>query len=111
MGKRMVPTPAGLRVLQAARTALPAPEAAAAEVRLIASGRAVVLRLSTECYTCYHWLPTILRSYNASRQQEKRSRENIAHFSSLGPAASAGVRTANSSPVRRMSAVTRSQLK
>jgi LysR family transcriptional regulator for metE and metH len=34
-------------------------------VRLIASGRAVVLRISTECYTCYHWLPIILRAYNA----------------------------------------------
>jgi LysR family transcriptional regulator for metE and metH len=66
LGKRMVPTPAGLRVLQAARTALPALETAEEEVRLIASGRAVVLRLSTECYTCYHWLPTILRSYSAS---------------------------------------------
>jgi LysR family transcriptional regulator for metE and metH len=66
LGKRMVPTPAGLRVLQAARAALPALEAAEDEVRLIASGRAILLRLSTECYTCYHWLPTILRSYSAS---------------------------------------------
>jgi LysR family transcriptional regulator, regulator for metE and metH len=52
-------------VLEAARPALPALEDAEEEVRLIASGRAVVLRLSTECYTCYHWLPAILRAYNA----------------------------------------------
>lgn len=65
LGKRMVPTPAGLRVLEAARTALPSLEAAEEAVRLIASGRAVVLRLSTECYTCYHWLPAVLRAYNA----------------------------------------------
>jgi LysR family transcriptional regulator for metE and metH len=52
-------------VLEAARTTLPSLEAAEEEVRLIASGRAVVLRLSTECYTCYHWLPAILRAYNA----------------------------------------------
>jgi LysR family transcriptional regulator, regulator for metE and metH len=65
LGKRMVLTPAGQRVLNAANTALPALQAAEDEVRLIASGRAVILRISTECYTCYHWLPTILRAYNA----------------------------------------------
>ncbi len=60
MGKRMVPTVAGLRLVDAARQTLPTLLAAEDELRRLASGRDAVLRLSTECYTCYHWLPRVL---------------------------------------------------
>jgi LysR family transcriptional regulator for metE and metH len=60
MGKRMVPTAAGLRLLDTARQTLPALLAAEDDLRRLASGREAVLRLSTECYTCYHWLPGAL---------------------------------------------------
>jgi len=63
MGKRMVPTVAGLRLLDAARQTLPALVAAEEELRRLASGRDAVLRLSTECYTCYHWLPRVLERF------------------------------------------------
>lgn len=62
-GKRMVPTHAGLRLLETAQETLRTLEAAEAEMRRLASGREAVLRLSTECYTCYHWLPRVLASY------------------------------------------------
>jgi LysR family transcriptional regulator for metE and metH len=39
------------------------------DLRRLASGRAAVLRLSTECYTCYHWLPTVLGRFAASFPQ------------------------------------------
>jgi len=63
MGKRMVPTVAGLRLLDAARQTLPALFAAEEDLRRLASGRDSVLRLSTECYTCYHWLPGVLERF------------------------------------------------
>ncbi len=63
MGKRMVPTVAGLRLLDAAKQALPALLSAEDDLRRLASGRDAVLRLTTECYTCYHWLPGVLERY------------------------------------------------
>src|SRR6266576_2403800 len=60
LGKRMVPTPAGERLLVAARRALPQLSDVEEELRRLAGGRAAILRVSTECYTCYHWLPGVL---------------------------------------------------
>src|SRR2546427_7181013 len=33
------------------------------ELRRLAGGRAAILRVSTECYTCYHWLPGVLQRF------------------------------------------------
>jgi len=63
LGKRMVPTVAGLRLLDAAREALPALVAAEDDLRRLASGREARLRISTECYTCYHWLPSVMQRF------------------------------------------------
>ena len=60
LGKRMVPTPAGERLLAAARRALPQLADVEEDLRRLAGGRAAILRVSTECYTCYHWLPGVL---------------------------------------------------
>lgn len=60
LGKRMVPTVAGLRLLEAAKSTLPALLVAEEDVRRLAAGREALLRISTECYTCYHWLPELL---------------------------------------------------
>src|SRR5215471_2414460 len=59
LNRRMVPTPAGERLLMSARTILS--ELAGAEDAVRRGGDAVriPLRLSTECYTCYHWLPSV----------------------------------------------------
>jgi LysR family transcriptional regulator for metE and metH len=66
VGRRLVLTPAGERLREAARTILPSVAAATAEVRGIAEQREAVLRFSTECYTCYHWLPPLLKEYQRS---------------------------------------------
>src|SRR5205814_10318808 len=60
LGKRMVPTPAGECLLVAARRTLPRLTDVEEELRRLAGGRAAILRVSTECYTCYHWLPGVL---------------------------------------------------
>src|SRR5207247_8513724 len=66
LGKRRVPTPAGERLLVAAGRALPQLSDVEEELRRLAGGRAAILRVSTECYTCYHWLPGVLQRF-ASR--------------------------------------------
>ncbi len=65
LGKSMIPTSAGLRLLDVARETLARLRAAEEDVGLMAKGRAAVLRLSTECYTCYHWLPPLLGRFMA----------------------------------------------
>ena len=63
LGKRMVPTPAGERLLEAARRVVPELAGAEEALRALATGRTAVIRLSTECYTCYHWLPPVLAPF------------------------------------------------
>ena len=60
MGKRMVPTVAGLRLVDAARQTLPDPARRRRGAAPPGQRPRAVLRLSTECYTCYHWLPRVL---------------------------------------------------
>lgn len=63
-GRRMVPTGAGEQLAQVARAVL-------AEIgnfeRQLSSGvfeeTRGVLRVATECYTAYHWLPTVLKHF------------------------------------------------
>jgi LysR family transcriptional regulator for metE and metH len=59
VGRRLVITPAGERLLRLAR--LVADEMAHAEEDIRTHATTYVLRLSTECHTCYHWLPARTR--------------------------------------------------
>jgi LysR family transcriptional regulator for metE and metH len=63
LGKRMAPTIAGERLIARARIALRELREMEHEVKQIASGREAVLRVATECYTCYHWLPPVLKAF------------------------------------------------
>jgi LysR family transcriptional regulator, regulator for metE and metH len=60
LGKRMVITPAGERVLATARKVLEELAAAEVDVRRLATDRASVLRVCTQCNTGYHWLPPLI---------------------------------------------------
>src|SRR5437660_1851753 len=62
LSKRMVPTSAGERLVQTARSVLGELERTERE---IGNGgeNAGLIRLSTECYTCYHWLPGLLKEF------------------------------------------------
>jgi LysR family transcriptional regulator, regulator for metE and metH len=62
-GRRMTPTPAGERLLEAGRDILARMERAEEEARGAASTSEAILRFATECYTCYHWLPSVLIEY------------------------------------------------
>jgi LysR family transcriptional regulator for metE and metH len=61
--KKMLITPAGETVVRLARSVLQEVEAAEEEIRLLSDGTRGTIRLSTQCYTCYHWLPAILRKF------------------------------------------------
>jgi LysR family transcriptional regulator, regulator for metE and metH len=63
VGKRLVLTPAGERLLASARDVLERLERAEHEIREMSRDRAGLLRITTECYTCYHWLPPLLLHY------------------------------------------------
>jgi LysR family transcriptional regulator for metE and metH len=61
VGKRMVLTPAGDRLLRAARAVLEELARAEEEIGREAGRPRRVLRLTTQCNTVYHWLPARLR--------------------------------------------------
>lgn len=64
LNKKMLLTPAGERLLSSAQTVLGEMKRAEEDIRQIALSREGILRISTECYTCYHWLPSLLKIFN-----------------------------------------------
>jgi LysR family transcriptional regulator for metE and metH len=61
--RRMIPTAAGQRLLESAGAVLEELERTEAAVKTIAGNRQGLLRVATECYTCYHWLPALLHDF------------------------------------------------
>ena len=62
--RRMVPTAAGERLMEIARGVLPQIDSFESQVlnNELTSVHATV-RIATECYTAYHWLPSVLRAF------------------------------------------------
>ena len=65
MGRRMVATQAGEKLVELARRVVPELVRTEEAMRSEATGKSAVIRLSTECYTCYHWLPSVLVAFRA----------------------------------------------
>jgi LysR family transcriptional regulator for metE and metH len=63
VGKRLVLTPAGERLLASATDVLERLARAEHDIREMGRDRSASLRITTECYTCYHWLPPLLLRY------------------------------------------------
>src|SRR5258705_6231396 len=66
VGKRMVLTSAGERLLQSAGEILDTLERTEDAIRGLAGGRHGRLRVSTGGYTEYHWLPEVLKAFRIS---------------------------------------------
>lgn len=64
LGKRMVLTRAGERLLISAKRVLEELKNAEAQIEGMNGDTRGVIRLSTECYTCYHWLPPLLNKFH-----------------------------------------------
>jgi LysR family transcriptional regulator for metE and metH len=65
-GKRMLLTQAGQRLLESANNILNELDAAQRDIQAMAAGDKGRIRLSTECYTCYHWLPRVIPIFHQS---------------------------------------------
>ena len=64
LGKKMVLTPPGERVLSAARRVLDEISRTEEDLKLMSQNGKGVLRLCTQCNTGYHWLPPLLQSFH-----------------------------------------------
>ena len=64
LNKKMLLTQAGERLLGSAPAVLDELKRVEEDIRQIALHREGILRISTECYTCYHWLPPVLKPFN-----------------------------------------------
>jgi LysR family transcriptional regulator for metE and metH len=67
VSRHMRLTPAGERILATARRVLQDLEHAEDEVRLLAAERRGLVRITVECYTCYHWLPDLMQRFRKKR--------------------------------------------
>jgi len=63
-GKRLIPSAAAEQLLSRARTVLAEARRAEDEIGS-AAAKPAALRLATECYSCYAWLPPVLRTFRA----------------------------------------------
>jgi LysR family transcriptional regulator for metE and metH len=66
VGRRMIPTAAGRRLIETASDVLAVVSRTEEEIKRAGRGHEGTLRLSTECYTAYHWLPPVLQKYRAA---------------------------------------------
>lgn len=64
LGKKMVLTPAGDKLLTCALRVLHELQNAEMEIAGLNGGTRGVVRLCTGCYTCYHWLPALLKTFH-----------------------------------------------
>ena len=60
VGRRLTLTRGGRRVLEASEAIMPQLSELTTDLRAIASGVTGQIRVTTQCYTCYNWLPRIL---------------------------------------------------
>lgn len=63
VGKTMTLTAAGRRLLETAQHVLEVLAETEADIQRIATGQTGTIRISTACYTCYHWLPRIIERF------------------------------------------------
>lgn len=61
--KKLILTPVGKKLYNTANKVLKEIDNAESEIKKLISGENGVIRISTECYTSYHWLPEVLRKF------------------------------------------------
>jgi LysR family transcriptional regulator for metE and metH len=69
INKKLLLTQAGRRVLKGADEILPLLTRLNEDIDSLKKGHVHTLRISTECYTCYHWLPPIISRLMAADEK------------------------------------------
>ncbi|MEQ9405793.1 MAG: LysR family transcriptional regulator [Cyclobacteriaceae bacterium] len=64
VNKQLIITGAGKMVLESAERVLSDLEKTELSIKKYISGDTGTIRLATQCYTCYHWLPSLLIDFN-----------------------------------------------
>jgi LysR family transcriptional regulator, regulator for metE and metH len=64
IGKKMIITQAGLRVLEVAERVITELENCKHDMQNLSDGKSGKIKLTTACYTSYHWLSFFLKKYN-----------------------------------------------
>ena len=64
VNRRLALAPAGERLLQSAHRVLDEMRLAEEDITRLATHQDGVIRVSTECYTCYQWLPPLLKPFH-----------------------------------------------
>lgn len=63
VNKQLILTNAGKMVLESAERILKDLERTELSIKKYVSGTSGTLRLATQCYTCYHWLPSLMTDF------------------------------------------------
>ncbi len=61
--KKLILTPVGRKLYATANKVLKEMDDAESEIKRMMNGESGIIRISTECYTSYHWLPPVLRKF------------------------------------------------
>jgi LysR family transcriptional regulator, regulator for metE and metH len=69
VGKKLILTEAGRALVQAHTRIKPQMETLQEAITAIKEGKTQTIRISTECYTCYNWLPEVIKSFHQENAQ------------------------------------------
>ncbi|MFI6599304.1 LysR family transcriptional regulator [Nonomuraea sp. NPDC050536] len=76
-GRRLVPNPAGRRMLVASRQVLTELRAATRDVREIRDGRDRRVRFTSQCSTTFQWLPPVIRGFREQQPEAEVRIESV----------------------------------
>ncbi len=69
VNKKLLLTHAGRRIMESAGSILPQLSRLNDDIQAFRKGKVSSLRISTECYTCYHWLPEVITRLKSRMDQ------------------------------------------
>lgn len=69
VGKQLIITPSGSRIVESSALVFSELQKLYKDLEAINKGECGTLSISTECYTCYHWLPPIIMNFQKMHPQ------------------------------------------